>query len=219
MNIKLNLKIKYKDKSKEPLTIVSNTLLKPFYVTEEEILSVYLQEYKNDFVQKAREIIFYASVQSDEYFKIHLKAKLNDELYSLKRQLAYCLAIKAFGNKYNTDFVKSMSRTKTLADFTVSTTIGNDITFLSNIVSDADACIEDIKGIVAELNSSNCLINTFIIGGDSLTALAKDPSRLWWHRGLPYSSVETHASLKTNFNGRYYKNGGNYATKPRIINR
>ena len=60
MNINLKLSIPFKD-TNETLTLVADTLLEPFYITEREVLSVFLEEYSDRFVKGAREIIFYSS--------------------------------------------------------------------------------------------------------------------------------------------------------------
>ena len=210
MNINLKLSIPFKD-TDETLTLVANTLLEPFYITEREVLSVFLEEYSDRFVKGAREIIFYSSIKADEILELKLQHFDIEELKTIRRQLTLCLAIIGFGNKFNSDFIKSMSRSKTLADFTVSTTVANDSGFLNNIIKDAQTCVNDLTSLIQEINSGDSVARLFVKG--QLNTVNYDSNRLWSHRNLPSFSTETHASLKKPFNGRYYKNGGNYATK------
>lgn len=208
MNINLKLSIPFKG-TDETLTLVADTLLEPFYITEREVLSVFLEEYSDRFVKGAREIIFYSSIKANEI--LELKHFDIEELKTIRRQLTLCLAIIGFGNKFNSDFIKSMSRSKTLADFTVSTTVANDSGFLNNIIKDAQTCVNDLTSLIQEINSGDSVARLFVKG--QLNTVNYDSNRLWAHRDLPSFSTETHASLKKPFNGRYYKNGGNYVTK------
>ncbi len=211
MNINLKLSIPFKD-TDETLTLVADTLLEPFYITEREVLSVFLEEYSDRFVKGAREIIFYSSIKANEILELKLQHFDIEELKTIRRQLTLCLAIIGFGNKFNSDFIKSMSRSKTLADFTVSTTVANDSGFLNNIIKDAQTCVNDLTSLIQEINSGDSVARLFVKG--QLNTVNYDSNRLWAHRDLPSFSTETHASLKKPFNGRYYKNGGNYVTKP-----
>lgn len=210
MNINLKLSIPFKD-TDETLTLVADTLLEPFYITEREVLSVFLEEYSDRFVKGAREIIFYSSIKANEILELKLQHFDIEELKTIRRQLTLCLAIIGFGNKFNSDFIKSMSRSKTLADFTVSTTVANDSGFLNNIIKDAQICVNDLTSLIQEINSGDSVARLFVKG--QLNTVNYDSHRLWAHRNLPSFSTETHASLKKPFKGRYYKNGGNYVTK------
>ena len=210
MNINLKLSIPFKD-TDETLTLVADTLLEPFYITEREVLSVFLEEYSDRFIKGAREIIFYSSIKANEILELKLQHFDIEELKTIRRQLTLCLAIIGFGNKFNSDFIKSMSRSKTLADFTVSTTVANDSGFLNNIIKDAQTCVNDLTSLIQEINSGDSVARLFVKG--QLNTVNYDSNRLWAHRNLTSFSTETHASLKKPFNGRYYKNGGNYVTK------
>lgn len=210
MNINLKLSIPFKD-TDETLTIVADTLLEPFYITEREVLSVFLEEYSDRFVKGAREVIFYSSIKANEILELKLQHFDIEELKTIRRQLTLCLAIIGFGNKFNSDFIKSMSRSKTLADFTVSTTVANDSGFLNNIIKDAQICVNDLTSLIQEINSGDSVARLFVKG--QLNTVNYDSNRMWAHRNLPSFSSETHASLKKPFNGRYYKNGGDYVTK------
>lgn len=212
MNINLQLTIPYKE-GLDVLKIGADTMLAPFYITERELLTIFLTDYSPRLFESAREIIFYSSIKADDLIHLNLKMITDYEMLTIKRQLTLCLATMMFGNKHNSDFIKSMSRSKTLADFTVSTTVSNDSGFIGNILKDAQACVKDLLVIIDEMNTSGSFVDIFVKG--DLNLYGFDSSRLWHHRNLPATSNETHASLKKEFNGKYYRNGGNYATKPR----
>lgn len=211
MNIQLGIKIPYKDLEKDPISIVVNTLLNPFYISETELLVVFFDEYSNRLVESAREVIFLCSLRADDIINLKLKLLTDKDILLIKRELTLCLAISMFGLRHNSDFIKSMSRSKTLADFTVSTTMANDSGFVNSIIKDAKKCVEDLLGMIEELNGSG-LVNIFVKG--EFSNFGFDSSRLWHHRNLSIKSTETHGSLKKEFKGRFYKNGGNYAAKP-----
>ena len=128
------------------------------------------------------------------------------EQFAFKRRLTLCLSIIGFGNKFNVDYVKNLSRSKTLAEFSVSTSKTNDPYFVINIIKDAQECVDTIKDMIAR--SGEGLIRTFVKG--MLNCSNRESHRLWHHFNLPQQSVETHASKKKLYNGRYYKNGGSF---------
>jgi hypothetical protein len=147
MNIQLNLKIPFINATGN-LIVCADLLLSPFYVSEKELLNTYLVTYTNDQFLAAREIIFSSSITADELIKDNLDKLPEKELALFRRNLTLCLAIVAFGNKFNSDFIKSLSRSKSLAEFSVSTSATNDPQFVVNIIKDAKQCIEDAKELI-----------------------------------------------------------------------
>ncbi len=205
MNINIELKIPLLNSSGF-INIYENLLLSPFYVTERELLSVYLTQYTDEHYKLAREVIFYNSLKADELVGNILDNLTEQEQFAFKRRLTLCLSIIGFGNKFNVDYVKNLSRSKTLAEFSVSTSKTNDPYFVINIIKDAQECVDTIKDMIAR--SGEGLIRTFVKG--MLNCSNRESHRLWHHFNLPEQSVETHASKKKLYNGRYYKNGGSF---------
>ena len=205
MNININIKIPLKN-GEGSLSISENLLLDPLYITENELLSVYLTKHTEEQFKAAREIAFYSSLKANEIVGNKIDTFTNKEKFSLMRQLTLCLATIAFGNKFNTDYIKSLSRSKSLAEFSVSTSSTNDPQFVLNIIKEAQQCVHDIKSALSM--SRDVLIRTFVKGANNLTNY--DSNRLWHHFNLPNKSKETYASEKKLYNGRYYKNGGNW---------
>lgn len=205
MNININIKIPLKDQE-DVLKISENLLLDPLYITENELLSVYLVKYTDDHFKAAREIAFYSSLKADEIIGKTIDCFSDKEKFSFKRQLTLCLAIISFGNKFNTEYIKSLSRSKTLAEFSVSTSSTNDPQFVVGIIKEAQECVSDIKDALSM--SGDVLIRTFVKGANN--PLNNTSNRLWHHFNLQDKSTKTYASEKKYYNGKYYKNGGNW---------
>ena len=205
MNININIKIPLKS-GEGVLEVTENLLLDPLYITENELLSVYLTKHTEEQFKAAREIAFYASLKADEIIGKKIDSFSNKEKFSFKRQLTLCLATVMFGNKFNTDYIKSLSRSKSLAEFSVSTSSTNDPQFVLNIIKEAQQCVADLK---SALNmSGDVLIRTFVKGANNEMNMTSN--RLWHHFNLDIKSKEIHASEKKFYNGRYYKNGGKF---------
>ena len=205
MNININIKIPLKN-GESSLKIEENILLTPLYITENELLSVYLTKYTNEQFKAAREVAFYSSLKADEIIGNKIDTFTSKEKFSFKRQLTLCLATIMFGNKFNTDYIKSLSRSKSLAEFSVSTSSTNDPQFVLNIIKEAQQCVADLK---SALNmSGDVLIRTFVKGANNEMNMTSN--RLWHHFNLDTKSKEIHASEKKFYNGRYYKNGGKF---------
>jgi hypothetical protein len=208
VNINIKLNIPFKDAT-GTLKVETNTLLSPFYVSEKEVLSTFLETYNESQFNSMREIIFFNSMKADDFIKDNLKDLPERELAMFKRNLVICLSTVAFGNKFNSDFLKSLSRSKSLADFSVSTTAVNDPQFVVNIINDAKQCVEEARELIEAISlGGEGLIKSFVKG--ELNANTIQTNRLWHHYNLPIKSTETYASQKKPFNGRFYKNGGNF---------
>lgn len=204
MNININIKIKKKEDGY--LEVSENMLLDPFYITERELLNVYLSEYPMRYISAAREIIFYNSLRADEIVGKSLDSLSDVEIFSIKRRLTLCLSIIGFGNKFNTDYTKSLSRSKTLAEFSVTTSKVNDPFFVINIIKNAEECVASVEDLINSASSG--LISLFVKG--ALNSANLDSHRLWHHFNLEDKSNIPYASEKKFYNGKYYKNGGKF---------
>ena len=205
MNINIKIKIPFKT-GDSILTVSEDLLLTPLYITERELLTKYLVTYTKDHFNSAREIIFYNSLRADEIVGKKLDNLTEKEQFSFKRKLTLCLSTVVFGNKFNTEYIKSLSRSKSLAEFSVSTSSTNDPQFVLNIIKEAIECIKNIEDILNR--SGEGLIRTFVKG--ALNPTSVDSDRLWHHYDLDTKSTASYASQKKEFNGRYYKNGGKF---------
>jgi hypothetical protein len=205
MNIRLDLKIPNITDPTKSIELVLDTLLTPFYITERELLSIYLETYANKYYYEAREIIFYASIKADEIINDNLSYMTQKELLITKKHLAECLAIIAFGTKFNVTYISSLSRSKTFANFTVSTSVKNDPQFIKHIIDTAKECVESIE-LMLEDNSASIGAGASFVKG-ARNASSRTSHRLWSHSGLPFKSFQHFASGKKWYKNQIYKDG------------
>ena len=194
------------------LTFSVNTLLTPFYISESALLSVFLEEKEYaTYSPKAREIIFNASLKTDAFMYGKLQSFPQEHILTLKRELALCLSMNSFGRHFMKNFSESVQRTKSYAEFTVSTSIKNNPNLLKSMVESSDQCLEEIKEEIKSLDMvANGLGSTNMKGINNLG----NPFtwRVWAHNNLPYKSQEIFASDKIWYNGNIYKDGNNVST-------
>lgn len=194
------------------LTFSVNTLLTPFYISESALLSVFLdeQEYAT-YSPKAREIIFNASLKTDAFMYGKLQSFPQEHVLTLKRELALCLSMNSFGKHFMKNFSESVQRTKTYAEFTVSTSIKNNPNLLKSMVESSDQCLEEIK---EEIKSLDMITNGLGLSNMKGINNVGNPFtwRVWAHNNLPYKSQEIFASGKIWYNGNIYKDGANVST-------
>lgn len=194
------------------LTFTVNTLLDPFYISESALLSLFLDEEDyQTYSPKAREIIFNASLKTDAFMYGKLQSFPKEHVLTLKRELALCLSMNSFGRHFMKSFSESIQRTKSYAEFTVSTSIKNNPNLLKGMVESSDQCLEEIKQEIKSLDMvANGLGLTNMKGINNLG----NPFtwRVWAHNNLPYKSQEIFASDKIWYNGNIYKDGNNVST-------
>lgn len=207
MNIRLNLKIKIKN-SEKVLTGTFDTLLKPFYISEREVLNIFFDEYNHKYYNMVREFIFLNSLKADEMLgSVKGGALSESDLLLLKRKITTCLTIRMFGNKFNKDYVGSLTRSKSFAEFSVSTTQRNDPRFVANIVKEAEDCISHLESLI-DIDDllTPALGVTFVKGANNINN-TQVQSRLWHHGNLSVLSKEVVAFDKRFFGPKEYKNG------------
>lgn len=208
MNIQLFLKIKTKGNSSESFHFNFNTLLKPFYISEIEVLNIFFNEYNHTYFNSVRQLIFLNSIKADEMLGNVTTGILNPkDLLLLKKKLTTCLTIRDFGNKFNKDYVGSLTRSKSFAEFSVSTTTRNDPRFVANIVKDAEDCITNLSELIGLDNLLTPALGYTFVKGSCNPFNKERPSRLWHHGNLEKLSSEVVAFDKRWFNGVKYKNG------------
>lgn len=204
MNINVDIKLPLK--TGKLITVGADLFLTPFYVSEMELLDKYLSKYNTEQYNEARRIIFSSSITADTIIRNRLKDFPEKDQILFKRDLTLCLATLAFGHRFNSDFIKSMTRSKTLASFQVTTSISRDTGNLSGILKDAENCIEEAKKFLDDIASmGEGIIASFV--KSELHCTARRSDRLWHHYLLPDKSYHAYASTKIPYRGRLYKNG------------
>lgn len=204
MNIRVNIKIP--SKQGKIYKAHADIMLHPFYITEHELLSTYLDKYNLAQYLDARHIVFSNSLTADGYILRKLDRIPQKEAALIRRQLALCLSRLDFGTKWSSDFIKSMTRSKTLASFQVTTTISADTSALAQSLSSSKSCIDDILKLIDELAGLDGSVATVVKGEGNCHN--RTASRLWHHFKLPEHSNHAYANSYTRIRGRLYKDGG-----------
>lgn len=197
------------DKS-QVANIVINTMLTPMYTTESELLALFVDEEEYDkYYLKAREIAFTSSIRAEEYLKGKLTSGTIPEetLLLLRRELSQCFGVNGLANFFFKGYRESVSRSKTLGEFSVSTTVKNNTYALRDIINSSKDCIKDAKRSVEEFKHLAASMGaSFNKGACNLGS--RFSYRLWFHNNLPERSTQIYASEKYgHYNGNRYKDG------------
>lgn len=214
MNKKYLLKIPVKDLAGEEvvkdkvLNLSINTLLTPMYVTEGQLLSMFVED-EDRYYLKAREIAFTSSLRARDYLEYKLQSLNLPEGYteSLVRELAQCFGVNGLATALFKTFGESVSRSKTLGEFSVSTSIKHSTHALRDIMNSSRDCVDEAKKAVDELKH---LAASY---GRATSKASCHPSsrfsyRLWFHNNLPERSDQIYASEKyRHYDGNIYKDG------------
>ena len=97
-------------------------MLKPFYATEDDIISIFMQD-KVKYWNMTRKIIFNASVKADFYlrnFKFDYGKVTDAQIFQLKRDYVICNSVYQFAKQFNADFLQAVNKTKMLGDLKVT---------------------------------------------------------------------------------------------------
>lgn len=159
MNKRYNIKIpiKFEIEGVEELTkalkINVNTMLNPFYISETSLLSLFMDEEEYEkFHPKARELIFNASLRASEFSYGKLRGFSEEHKLLLKRELTLCLVINSFAKHFNKGFELSHQRSKSFAEFSVSTTVKNSPALLEDMIKNSNSCVTEAKKAINDLS-------------------------------------------------------------------
>ena len=207
INLKLTIPLINETGDTKELKVDSNLFLTPYYATEDDILSTFSEVSENE-LPVLRKIIFNASLIANRLTdKVEqLKILTPKMLFALRRDYVICLATNELAKRLNASNLKSKTQSKTLGDFTVSTSHTNDTTVLTKIFEDSSACLKDIERLINEAEQDRILPVDFIKGRyNSANIQAND--RLWWLKDLDGGSrvVDGYASNKFWYQGSQYK--------------
>lgn len=196
--------------SSKKVDIVINTMLTPMYTTESELLTLFVDEEDYDkYYLKAREIAFTSSIRAHEYVnsKVRFLNLPPQQLILLFRELSQCFGVNGLANFFFKGFGESVSRSKTLGEFSVSTTVKNNTYALRDIINSSRDCIKDAKKALDELKHLGTSYGVAVNKG-ACNIGSKFSYRLWFHNNLPERSTEIYASEKYgHYNGNRYKDG------------
>lgn len=207
INLKLTVPVINEDGLEKELKIDSNLFLTPYYATEEDIIPTFPMFLEGD-LPVLRKIIFNASLTVNRLTdKIEQWGLLKEkELFALRRDYVICLATNELVKRLNSENVKAKSQSKTLGDFTVSTSQTNDTTVISKIFTDSSKCVKDIEKLLEEAEQDRILPVDFVKGRYNAANIQAN-DRLWWLKDLDGGSrvIDGYASNKFWYNGSQYK--------------
>lgn len=203
-NLKLKLLITNGSEQKTVKTSV-DLLLNPLYATESDVISVLSTV--SDNIPNIRKSLFNSSLTVMRLTsKIEKLNILSDtELFHLRHDFTVCLAINECAKTLNKDLINAQSRSKTLGDFVVSTSIKGDTTSLRAILDDSLNCINEFKALISQTENERVLPATFVKGRNNISS--KYSERLWWNGNNSPAIVDAFASTKYQYNGNLYKAG------------
>lgn len=214
MNKKYMIKIplkhtKDKEYAKHNLQFSVNTMLYPYYISETSLLSMFtdIEEYPL-YIERSRELIFNASLRALEFTYNKLNSFPEEHKLILRRELALCLAINSFSNHFYKGFYDSIQRSKSFADFSVSTTVKNNPTLLNEMITNSNNCIVEAKAaIIGASHIANSLGMTSVKGVENMSNSFS--YRTWIHSNLPVASSSVLGNGKIWFAGNLYKDAPN----------
>ena len=211
MNI--NMQISFKDlldPNSDPLIAVGdfeeNMFLDPFYATEFDIMTPFGEEvgtYRNTI----RSIIFDCSIHAMMIFtpeRVSYLQLTTEQAFMFKRQFVICSAIYKFADIFFKDYLKSINKSKFLADFKVSLSVEKDPSLVSKILADAKECADEI----AALMQIGFNFETFSKGSNNIYNLQR-PYREWWPSNGNNTPTVSIATTKATDFIRVYKIGSN----------
>ena len=206
-SIKIPLNLENPEDVNSSLKFNVNTLLNPYYLSESAVLGVFIgEEEQEQYLPRARELIFNASLRASEFTYNKLIGFSEEHKLLLKRELALCLAINSFSKHFYKNFELSSQRSKSFADFSVSTTIRNSPAMLEEMIASSNNCVEEAKKAIMDLtNVSMSLGRSNLKGHHNPTNSFS--YRTWMHSNLPEKSNAIFASGKVWSNGDWYKDG------------
>lgn len=210
MNIDLKLKlplVNIDDDTKTSTLLVSaQLLLTPLYALESDVISPF-SDITDEHFPWIRKLLFNASLTVYRLTKMLEKSKWFslEELFSLRRDFVICLVTNDIAKQMNKDLASAISRSKSLGDFSVSTSKKGDSAVLLRIIDDSNSCVAEMKQLILDLEQSNILPASFVKG--RFNTRTKKENRLWWHTDLSPNITDGYASTKYYQNGRGYKGG------------
>lgn len=207
INLKMNIPLVNAEGEEQTIRLDSSLFLTPFYCIEEDILHNFPEATEED-LPLIRRVIFNASLKVNRLTSRveDLKLLVPKALFALRRDYVICLATSEIAKKFNTNLVKARTQSKTLGDFSVSTSQTNDNTVLSKIFADSSQCVLDIEQLLKEAEQ-DLILPVDLVKGRYNASNIQANDRLWWLKDLDGGSrvVDGYASNKFWYNGNRYK--------------
>lgn len=207
MNIDFKLKLplinKEDETDKTTLLVSAQLMLNPLYALESDVISPFTN-IQDEHFPWIRQLLFNASLRVLRLTKTieKLPVMSSEDLFLLRRDFVICIVTNDMAKQMNKDLASQISRSKSLGDFSVSTSKRGDSAVLLQIIKDSSDCMEEMQLTINDLEQSMVLPSSFVKG--RYNPKTHKPARLWWHSELPGTIVDGFASKK------YYRYGVGY---------
>ena len=201
-----------KDTTGEKVNIMDvfeeDIMLKPFYATEDDIISVFMQD-KEKYWDMTRKIIFNAQVKADFFlrnFAFDYSKVTEAQIFQLKRDYVICNQVYQFAKQFNADFLKSVNKTKMLGDLKVTVGMHKAGNGANIIMQDAQACVDELEQTfdLLRIGGGGTMLKGFNKNGANGGAFK--PGRQWWP-GEPQEPMVSIATRHYQHLGKFYKIG------------
>ena len=208
MNVNLKLKLPLISLSnpleKKVITVSTQLMLNPIYALEEDVITPFTT-LKEEQLPWVRKLLFDSSITVYRLTKTIEKLNLitEEDLFSLRRDFVICMVTNEMAKQLYKDALSTISRSKSLGDFSVSTSTKSDSAAISRIMSDSNSCITGMKALISDMELSGLTPATFTKGASNPST--RKSARLWWHSDLPYKITDAYVSNKYWFNSNGYK--------------
>lgn len=190
------------DRSKSFIT--KNVLVAPLYALPNDIIDVFAEEV-GDYENVLYRYLFEGSIEADQqigpdfqnYFRLD-----SPTMFYIKRRYVIAYATWKFAQVFYRDYLKSVKKSKFLADVKVSLEIERDPDLIMQIMKDAKQALAQIAQVVDALSNMRGFSK-----GEANIRNSKAGARLWLPslgNNRPDTSM---ATAKTFFGGKIYKGG------------
>lgn len=200
MNIDLKLEIPVTGHS--AIKVKLTPLLYPFYCTEYDIVA---EETKEVNINSIRKLIHEKSIIAlNETKKLEeLNIISEEELLTLRRDYTICLTTYDYLKASTANYITSLSRSKSLGNFSVSTSHKSSTDSLKLSLEDNKKCIQKFHDLIIELTDSRLPVACSFVKG-SKNVSSHTSNRLWAEFDMFPNLNDAYASTKYTFiQGRY----------------
>ncbi len=213
MNIKITIRLqdnqlqdlddKYLVFDKSKSYFAANALLTPMYALPSDVSDVFIEE-AGIYEQVLYRILFEGSLEIDSYLTSNLITQLGlspEIAFYIKRRYVICYATFNFAKLFYRDYLKSVKKSKFLADVKVSLEVEREPELIKGVQADAADCM---KHILDALGSS-INMQSFVKG--ECNPCNKTAARLWFPSLGGNFPEESLATSKYLFRGKPHKVG------------
>lgn len=154
-----------------------NIMLSPFYAMEQDVLGIFIDEHA-PYLETVRKIIFESSIKIDDILTTELQSSLeltDQQAFRIKREYVICNSVFVFAKIFYRDYLRSVKKSKFLADIKVSLEIEREPKLIEDLQRDAKECVDEIEQL---LTTAGTGMRSFVKG--SHNPCNKRSDRQWF---------------------------------------